>query len=97
MLVAIVDVKHLNSSKRTKKGKKKMKVVVKKNIYLDKNDKTEIKIWMTKKNMTYKELSQKLGISYVYLYDLLVGRKPLTKVMIQKFKDNKLPVNYNGM
>ena len=74
-----------------------MKIVVKKLVYIDKNDKTEIKMWMAKKNLTYKELSANIGISYIYLYELLTGRKPLTKKMIQKFKDNKLPINYKGM
>ena len=63
------------------------KIVSKNFIYLDKEDKREVKKYLLDTNHSLKWLAQKLGISYSYLHLLLGGYRPIPKELSRKLED----------
>jgi hypothetical protein len=63
-----------------------MKVVIRKQYYLENDDKKKIKMWLITEGMTLVGLADKLDVSLSMLASMLNGNRAITQDNINKFK-----------
>lgn len=69
-----------------------MKVVIRKSYFFEKQDKTQLRIFLLQNNMGYREFAQKLGISFALLSAITNGHRALTPKVAKKLEKNGFKV-----
>lgn len=69
-----------------------MKVVIRKSYFFEKQDKTQLRIFLLQNNMGYREFAQKLGISFALLSAITNGNRALTPKVAKKMEKNGFKV-----
>lgn len=70
-----------------------MKIVIRKSYFFEKQDKTQLRIFLLQNNMGYRDFAQKLGISFALLSAIVNGKRALTPNVANKFQENGFKVN----
>lgn len=53
-----------------------MRIIIKKYIYLESEDRKKVKKFMIDGDFTIRSLAKEIGISHTFFYDILTGKRP---------------------
>ena len=55
--------------------------------YFDPEDTKKFNLWLVYSDLTYGEVAYKLGYSYVYIYLIINGKRPVNDKFLKKLKE----------